>query len=172
MVTNTISSNLAAVKRHIDEVAIRSGRAPADIKLVAVSKTRSLAEVKQAIEAGQFWLDRGLDGFRVDAALATFPDRIKENWGLDVRQNLTGTGIAELRKTKPDCFFLFEGFEAVPDAVHVGAEADRVLGGPTGLLDLLLIHPHQRQLRRVEGGSILTVDRCCRALGNQRLVAS
>lgn len=53
MVTNTISSNLAAVKRHIDEVAIRSGRAPADIKLVAVSKTRSLAEVKQAIEAGQ-----------------------------------------------------------------------------------------------------------------------
>lgn len=67
--------------------------------------------IKQAIEAGQFWLDRGLDGFRVDAALATFPDRIKENWGLDVQQNLTGTFISEMRKTKHDCFFLFEGFE-------------------------------------------------------------
>jgi pyridoxal phosphate enzyme (YggS family) len=53
MPTNNISSNLAAVKRHIDEVAVRSGRTPDDIKLVAVSKTRSLEEVKRAIDAGQ-----------------------------------------------------------------------------------------------------------------------
>jgi pyridoxal phosphate enzyme (YggS family) len=52
MSANTISSNLAAVKRHIEEIAMRSGRAPGDIKLVAVSKTRSLEEVKQVIEAG------------------------------------------------------------------------------------------------------------------------
>jgi pyridoxal phosphate enzyme (YggS family) len=53
MPTDNISRNLAAVKRHIDEVAMRAGRAPDDIKLVAVSKTRSLDEVKQAIAAGQ-----------------------------------------------------------------------------------------------------------------------
>ena len=53
MSTNTISRNLAAVKRQIEEIAVRSGRAPGDIKLVAVSKTRSLEEVKQAIAAGQ-----------------------------------------------------------------------------------------------------------------------
>jgi hypothetical protein len=53
MSTNTLSSNLAAVKRHIEGIALSTGRAPGDIKLVAVSKTRSLEEVKQAITAGQ-----------------------------------------------------------------------------------------------------------------------
>ena len=48
-----IRKNLAKVKNHIDEIADRSGRSPDDITLVAVSKTRSLDEVKQAINAGQ-----------------------------------------------------------------------------------------------------------------------
>ena len=48
-----IRGNLTAVKRHIHEVAVRSGRVPEDITLVAVSKTRSLDEVKLAIDAGQ-----------------------------------------------------------------------------------------------------------------------
>jgi pyridoxal phosphate enzyme (YggS family) len=48
-----IRDNLTAVKRHIHEVAVRSGRVPEEITLVAVSKTRSLDEVKLAIDAGQ-----------------------------------------------------------------------------------------------------------------------
>lgn len=48
-----IRNNLAAVKRHIHDCAVRSGRVPDDITLVAVSKTRSLDEVKLAIDAGQ-----------------------------------------------------------------------------------------------------------------------
>lgn len=48
-----IRNNLAAVKRHIHETAVRSGRVPDEIRLVAVSKTRSLDEVRQAIDAGQ-----------------------------------------------------------------------------------------------------------------------
>jgi len=48
-----IRNNLAAVKRHIHDCAVRSGRVPGDITLVAVSKTRSLDEVKLAIDAGQ-----------------------------------------------------------------------------------------------------------------------
>lgn len=48
-----IRNNLADVKRHIHETAVRSGREPGEITLVAVSKTRSLDEVKLAIDAGQ-----------------------------------------------------------------------------------------------------------------------
>ena len=48
-----VRNNLAAVKRHIQESAVRSGRAPGEITLVAVSKTRSLDEVRLAIDAGQ-----------------------------------------------------------------------------------------------------------------------
>jgi len=48
-----IRDNLAAVQRHINEAAARSGRVPDEIKLIAVSKTRSLDEVKRAIDAGQ-----------------------------------------------------------------------------------------------------------------------
>ena len=50
---SNISKNLAAVKHHIQEVAVRSGRTADEITLVAVSKTRSLDEVRLAIEAGQ-----------------------------------------------------------------------------------------------------------------------
>ena len=51
--TSNISNNLAEVRQHIRKMAVRSGRSPDDITLVAVSKTRSLDEVRQAIEAGQ-----------------------------------------------------------------------------------------------------------------------
>ena len=50
---SNIRENLAAVKHHIKEVAVRSGRIADEITLVAVSKTRSLDEVRLAIEAGQ-----------------------------------------------------------------------------------------------------------------------
>ncbi len=49
----SISDNLAAVKLDIDDIAARSGRSADDISLIAVSKTRSLEEVKRAIDAGQ-----------------------------------------------------------------------------------------------------------------------
>jgi pyridoxal phosphate enzyme (YggS family) len=53
MPDNDIRNNLAAVKRRIHDCAVRSGRAPDEITLIAVSKTRSLDEVRQAIDAGQ-----------------------------------------------------------------------------------------------------------------------
>ena len=53
MANSNISNDLAEVRRQIREIAVRSGRSPEGITLVAVSKTRSLDEVKQAIEAGQ-----------------------------------------------------------------------------------------------------------------------
>ena len=47
-----ISNSLAAVNREIRDIAARCGRAAEEIRLIAVSKTRSLDEVRQAIDAG------------------------------------------------------------------------------------------------------------------------
>ena len=48
-----IGDNLAAITRRINEIATGCGRAADDIRLIAVSKARSLDEVRQAIDAGQ-----------------------------------------------------------------------------------------------------------------------
>jgi pyridoxal phosphate enzyme (YggS family) len=65
-----IRNNLAAVKRHIHDCAVRSGRVPDEITLVAVSKTRSLDEVRMAIDAGQ--IDFGEN--TVQDALSKIPE--------------------------------------------------------------------------------------------------
>jgi pyridoxal phosphate enzyme (YggS family) len=49
---STIKENLLRVTERIEKAAQRVGRDPAEIKLVAVSKTVEAARVKEAIEAG------------------------------------------------------------------------------------------------------------------------
>lgn len=50
---SVITENLAAVKEHIEELSVKTGRSADAVKLIAVSKTRSYQEVRQAIDAGQ-----------------------------------------------------------------------------------------------------------------------
>jgi len=52
MATTLIESNLQKVKERIAQAALRAGRSPDDIQLVAVSKTMSAETVRRAIEAG------------------------------------------------------------------------------------------------------------------------
>ncbi|MBC8468214.1 MAG: glycogen/starch synthase [Planctomycetes bacterium] len=72
-----------------------------------------------ALDIGRFWLAKGLDGFRIDAALSMFPDKIKENWGLNVDDNLTRLFIQDMRRIKPDCFIMFEGFERLEELLQL-----------------------------------------------------
>lgn len=53
MSVSSISRNLANIRHHINQVADQAGRLADEITLVAVSKRRTLDEVKLAIEAGQ-----------------------------------------------------------------------------------------------------------------------
>ena len=64
-----IAGNLAAVRRRIAEAAGAAGRDPADITLVAVSKTHDTGAVACAIEAGQ----RVFGENRVQEAQAKYP---------------------------------------------------------------------------------------------------
>ena len=48
----TIADNLASIQERISKAALRAGRNPAEIRLVAVSKTVSAENIQQAIAAG------------------------------------------------------------------------------------------------------------------------
>jgi pyridoxal phosphate enzyme (YggS family) len=48
-----ITTNLSTVRRRITEAAVKTGRDPAAIKLVAVSKTKNETDIIAATEAGQ-----------------------------------------------------------------------------------------------------------------------
>lgn len=47
-----IGENYLSVKERVAAAAIKSGRKPEDIMLIAVSKTKPVEEIKQAVEAG------------------------------------------------------------------------------------------------------------------------
>ena len=48
----SISENIAAVRERIERAAIRAGRHPADVALMAVSKTQSAERIREAYQAG------------------------------------------------------------------------------------------------------------------------
>ena len=49
----TISTNLARINELIRAAAEKAGRDPASVRLVAVSKTRPTADIRDAFQAGQ-----------------------------------------------------------------------------------------------------------------------
>ncbi len=79
---SSVSSNLAAVRGRLEQAARTAGRVPADIRLVAVSKTFPPAAVREAFAAGQ--VDFGEN--RVQEAL----QKIRETAELHSRWHLVG----------------------------------------------------------------------------------
>ncbi len=82
--TLTIAANLAAIDRRVAAAAQASGRAPAAVTLVAVSKTHPQEAVAAALAAGQ----RVFGENRVQEALAKYP-ALKAQWP-DLRLHLIG----------------------------------------------------------------------------------
>ena len=73
-----IRERFAEVKRRVDKAAIRSGRTPEDVRLIAVTKTHTAAEINEAIEAGA--CDIGEN--RVQEVLEKIDDVKEVNWHL------------------------------------------------------------------------------------------
>ena len=65
----TIADNLGRVRNRIANAAIRAGRKPEVVKLVAVTKTKPVEAVMSALEAGQTVFGEN----RVQEAAAKFP---------------------------------------------------------------------------------------------------
>lgn len=72
-----IAARLAGVRRVMAEAARRAGRRPEEITLVAVSKTKSVEEIREAAQAGQ--LDFG------------------ENYAQELREKIAALGDKRLR---------------------------------------------------------------------------
>jgi pyridoxal phosphate enzyme (YggS family) len=67
--TRAIAANLRRVRERIAAAAVRAGRSPDDVTLVAVSKTKPIDAVRAALEAGQAVFGEN----RVQEAAAKFP---------------------------------------------------------------------------------------------------
>jgi PLP dependent protein len=65
----TIADNLRRVRERIADAAIKAGRKPEDVTLVAVSKTKPIEAVRAALQAGQTVFGEN----RVQEAMAKFP---------------------------------------------------------------------------------------------------
>jgi hypothetical protein len=65
-----ITDNLCRIQERIATAAIRAGRKPEDITLIAVSKTHPISSVRQALAAGQLHFGEN----RVQEADSKFPD--------------------------------------------------------------------------------------------------
>lgn len=50
---STIADNLAYVRKNISDACIRAGRDPKEVTLIAVSKTKPVSDIREAMSAGQ-----------------------------------------------------------------------------------------------------------------------
>ncbi len=78
----SIAARLNEVRARIAEAAARAGRSPADVRLIAVSKTFPVAAIRQAYDAGQ----RDFGENRVQEAL----QKIDESADMHIRWHLIG----------------------------------------------------------------------------------
>ena len=78
MTAMDIRERYTEVKRRVDEAALRSGRDPGDVRLIAVTKTHPASEINEAIEAGA--ADIGEN--RVQEVLEKYEDVSPVRWHL------------------------------------------------------------------------------------------
>ena len=65
----TIAENLSHIRERINAAALRAGRDPSEIELLAVSKTFPAADIQQAVDAGQLLFGEN----KVQEALSKIP---------------------------------------------------------------------------------------------------
>jgi hypothetical protein len=121
----TIAENLAAIRGRIDAAALRAGRDPFAVELVAVSKTHPAERILEAAEEGQVIFGEN----RVQEALVkipALPGRLRWHLIGHLQSN-------KVRKALP----LFELIHGV-DSAELARDIDRI-GGELGLHPRVLL---------------------------------
>ena len=100
---SSVAENLRRIRVRIAEAALRAGRRPEDVTLVAVSKTRNAAEIREALGAGQSVFGEN----RIQEASAKFPGlraefpslRLHVIGGLQTNKARDAVGLADTIET-------------------------------------------------------------------------
>lgn len=109
----TIAENLESVRSRIGAAAVRAGRDPGEVELVAVSKTYPAEKIREAVEAGQELFGES----RVQEALvktSSLPSRLRWHFIGHLQAN-------KVRKALP----LFELIHGV-DTMEIARDIDRI----------------------------------------------
>ena len=112
----SIRDNLAAVGGDIARAAERAGRAPEDVRLIAVAKTKPQSAVVEALQAGQMIFGEN----RVQESQGKYPD-LRADWP-DMELHLIGP--LQTNKTR-DAMALFDVIHSLdrPSLVKALAKA-------------------------------------------------
>ena len=123
----SIRDNLAAVGGDIARAAKRAGRAPEDVRLIAVAKTKPQSAVVEALQAGQMIFGEN----RVQESQGKYPD-LRADWP-DMELHLIGP--LQTNKTR-DAMALFAVIHTVdrPKLVRALAREAQALGRCPSLL--------------------------------------
>lgn len=123
----SIRDNLAAVGGDIARAAERADRAPEDVRLIAVAKTKPQSAVVEALEAGQMIFGEN----RVQESQGKYPD-LRADWP-DMELHLIGP--LQTNKTR-DAMALFDVIHTVdrPKLVRALAREAQALGRCPSLL--------------------------------------
>jgi pyridoxal phosphate enzyme (YggS family) len=105
--TTSVRENLARVTESIAEAALRSGRSPSDVKLVAVSKTKPPAAVAAAAAAGQLAFGEN----RVQEAAAKVPEA-NALAGRELEWHLIGTLQRNKAKVAAGLFAILQSVDS------------------------------------------------------------
>ena len=91
-----IAENINIVKERISAAAARSGRSAEDITLVCVTKTRTVSEIREVIDAGQFQLGEN----RVQELVEKY-DKVQDIAGsMAEKPNIVWNLIGQLQRNK------------------------------------------------------------------------
>ncbi len=121
MIANVLLDNIKNVFRRISSAAIRSGRGPFDIKLVAVTKTVDIERIKEAIDLGL----RVFGENRVQEAeekISTLRSEIRDS---EVEWHLIGHLQKNKAKTAVMLFDIIHSLDSVSLAEEINKYAEK-----------------------------------------------
>ena len=127
-----VASNLQSVRSRIAAAARRAGRDPADVRLIAVSKTFSSAHVRAAWAAGQ----REFGENKVQEAL----QKIGETSDIQIRWHLIGHLQSNKAKKAAGAFACIHSVDSIELLKKLDAAAAELASSPEVLVQLDLAH--------------------------------